>query len=229
MRPLTTSARDSLWLSTAPESDYPSLEGDRETDVVVLGGGIAGLTTALLLKRQGARVEVIEAHRVGSGVTGCTTAKVSALQSTIYSTIRGRNGKDAAAAYAEASLTAVGQVAELVQDLGIDCDLTRRSAFTYAATPEESSSIEDEYEAAAEAGLRVRLVDSPDVPYLVHGAVRLDDQLVLHPVRYVQGLAAAIDGGGSRAFERTRATGLDEGSPCAVETTGGTVRADQVV
>jgi glycine/D-amino acid oxidase-like deaminating enzyme/nitrite reductase/ring-hydroxylating ferredoxin subunit len=229
MPPLTTSARDSLWLSTAPESGYPSLEGDLETDVVVLGGGIAGLTTALLLKRQGARVIVIEADLVGSGVTGCTTAKVSALQSTIYSTIRGRNGTDAAAAYAEASLAAVGQVAELADDLEIDCELARRPAFTYGATTGESSSIEDEHEAAAEAGLPVRLVDSPDLPYPVHGAVQLDDQLQLHPVRYVQGLAAGVDGGGSRIFERTRATGVDEGSACAVETTGGTVRADQVV
>jgi len=229
MRPLTTSARDSLWLSTAPESGYPALDEDLETDVAVLGGGIAGLTTALMLTRQGARVVVIEARRVGSGVTGCTTAKVSALQATIYSTIRSRNGQDAAAAYAEASLAAVDRVAELVEELGIDCDLARRPAFTYAAAPGERSSLENEQGAAAEAGLPVRLVESPDLPYPVHGAVRLDDQLQLHPVRYVQGLAAAVDGAGSRVFERTRTTGIDEGSPCVVQTTGGTLRAGQVV
>src|SRR5215218_9035317 len=145
MRPLTTSARDSLWLSTAPESGYPALDEDLETDVAVLGGGIAGLTTALMLTRQGARVVVIEAHRVGSGVTGCTTAKVSALQATIYSTIRSRNGQDAAAAYAEVSLAAVDRVAELVEELGIDCDLARRPAFSYAAAPGERSSLENEH------------------------------------------------------------------------------------
>src|SRR4051812_5199416 len=84
----TTSATQSLWLDTAPPLGLPALGGDLEVDVAVLGGGIAGLTTALLLKRQGARVAVVEAAQVGRGVTGCTTAKVSALQATVYSQIR---------------------------------------------------------------------------------------------------------------------------------------------
>src|SRR4051794_30973072 len=99
----TVSAAQSLWLDTAPSAGYAQLEGDVEVDVAVLGGGVAGLTTALMLSRDGARVAVLEAARVGSGVTGCTTAKVSALQATIYSTIQQRkNGKQAAAIYAEA-------------------------------------------------------------------------------------------------------------------------------
>jgi monoamine oxidase len=82
---VTTSADQSLWLATAPATSYAPLEGDATSDVAVLGGGIAGLTTALLLKRDGARVIVLEGRRVGSGVTGCTTAKVTALQQTVYS------------------------------------------------------------------------------------------------------------------------------------------------
>src|SRR3954466_7417083 len=104
----------SLWVDTAPESDYPVLKPGVHVDVAVLGGGITGLTTALLLKRGGARVAVVEAERVGHGVTGNTTAKVSALQSTIYSTIGRRHGSEAAAAYAEASSAGVEEVARLV-------------------------------------------------------------------------------------------------------------------
>src|SRR5947209_16177475 len=116
----TLSATESLWLATAPDSSFPALSDALEVDVAVLGGGIAGLTTALLLKREGARVAVIEALSVGSGVTGCTTAKVSALQSTIYSTIRSRQGADKASAYAEASLAGVETVAQLAEDEQID-------------------------------------------------------------------------------------------------------------
>src|SRR5437762_14104038 len=100
----TTSAAHSLWLDAAPSTTYAPFVGKVEVDVAVIGGGIAGLTLALLLKRAGATVAVVEAAGIATGVTGCTTAKVSALQATMYSTIRGRHGDDAAAVYAQASL-----------------------------------------------------------------------------------------------------------------------------
>src|ERR687888_721498 len=93
----TTSATHSLWLETAPRADYPPLTKKIDVDVAVIGGGIAGLTVALLLKREGARIAVLEAAGVGTGVTGCTTAKVRALQATLYSTIRGLHGDEVAA------------------------------------------------------------------------------------------------------------------------------------
>jgi glycine/D-amino acid oxidase-like deaminating enzyme/nitrite reductase/ring-hydroxylating ferredoxin subunit len=205
------------------------LAGDLRVDVAVLGGGIAGLTAALLLKRGGARVAVLEAAGVGRGVTGCTTAKVSALQSTILSTIRGRHGDEAAAVYAQASAAGVERLAVLAEEERIGCDLERRPAYTYASQASERSAVEGEADAAAAAGLPVELTDGPDLPYARHGAVRLADQVQMHPVRYVQGLAAAVDGDGSTVFEGTRALGVEEGSPCRVETDLGTVQADQVV
>jgi glycine/D-amino acid oxidase-like deaminating enzyme/nitrite reductase/ring-hydroxylating ferredoxin subunit len=225
----TTSASESLWLDTAPPTEYARLAGDFEVDVAVLGGGVAGLTAALLLKRDGGRVAVLEAARVGSGVTGCTTAKVSALQATIYSTIRQRHGEEAAAVYAEASRAGVERLAGLAAEERIECELERRPAYTYAGEESERSSVEGEFDAATRAGLPAELVDSPDLPYPVHGAVRLADQVQFHPVRYCQGLAAAIDGDGSRVFEGTRALGVDEGSPCRVRTARGEVRAAHVV
>jgi glycine/D-amino acid oxidase-like deaminating enzyme len=141
---VTTSADGSLWLDTAPPTDYPPLGRDQEFDIAVLGGGIAGLTIALLLKREGARVAVLEARRVGSGVTGCTTAKVTALQQSYYQSLRSRHGTEGAAIYAAASLAGVEMVADIARDEAIDCDLERRAAFTYAATEDERSKIENE-------------------------------------------------------------------------------------
>jgi glycine/D-amino acid oxidase-like deaminating enzyme len=182
-----------------------------------------------MLKREGARVAVVEAGRVGGGVTACTTAKVSALQATIYSTIDSRHGGEAAAVYAEASLAGVEQVASLVREEDIQCELERRPAFTYAAGEDEMSAVEKEAEAARNAGLDAVLTDSTDLPYSVAGALRLADQLQFHPVRYAQGLAAAVDGDGSVVLEDARALDVDESTPCQVRTTRGVITAGQVV
>ena len=110
---MTTSADGSLWLATAEPTDYPALAGEVDADVAVLGGGICGLTTALLLQREGARVAVLEARRIGSGVTGCTTAKVTALQQTVLSQLRRRHAAESEAAYARQARPTVQTVARL--------------------------------------------------------------------------------------------------------------------
>ncbi|HJQ43236.1 MAG TPA: FAD-dependent oxidoreductase [Jatrophihabitantaceae bacterium] len=225
----TTSSESSLWLNTAESTAYPTLAGDVTVDVAVVGGGIAGLTTALLLQQDGADVAVIEADRIASGVTGCTTAKVSALQSTVYSTIRKRHDSETARTYAAASLWGVERVAQFVADEAIECDLERRPAYTYAATSGEREAVEDEAEVAAAAQLPVTFVDAPDVPYPAFGAVHLADQLQLHPVRYVQGLAAAFVKAGGTIFESSRVMDVHEGDPCTVQTVAGVVQAAHVV
>lgn len=226
----TTTAQQSLWLAATPATPYPTLTADTGAyDVVVVGGGVTGLTTALLLKRQGARVAVLEARRVGSGATGNNTAKVSALQSKVYSTIASKHGAAAAADYAAACLEGVELVARLANEEQINCDLRRMPAATYALTKDEQPAVRAELAAATKAGLPVSYHDSLDMPFRTFGAVKLADQLALHPLRYANGLAAAVDGDGCAVFEHSPVTGLSEGAPCRVHTPQATVRADRVV
>src|SRR3979409_2767299 len=93
----------SLWVDTAPETDYPVLKPGLHGDVAVRGGGIAGLTTGLLLKRDGAKVAVVEAGRVGGGVSAYTTAKVTSLHGIQYQSVESSFGADGARAHAEAN------------------------------------------------------------------------------------------------------------------------------
>jgi glycine/D-amino acid oxidase-like deaminating enzyme len=173
----TVSEQESLWIATAPASTYPALAGEVAVDVGVVGGGIAGLTTALLLKRNGARVAVLEAARLGQGVTGCTTAKVTALQQTLLSSIRSRHGAGGAAAYAQASLAGVEKLAAITTEEGTECDLERRPAATYAANNGQLGAVEQEFDTARAAGLPVEWAEGLALPYSISGAVRLDGQI----------------------------------------------------
>src|SRR4051812_931415 len=226
---MTTTAAGSVWLDEPGSRSGRAGPRDVGVDVAVIGGGITGLTTALLAKRDGARVAVVEAGRVGEGVTGANTAKVTALQGTIYSAIRSRHGDDAAFIYAQASAAAVDRVVALAREEAVDCDLARSDAFTYAADETELDAVEREAEAARAAGLPVELTSDVDLPYPVAGAVRLFGQVELHPVRYARGLASAIDGDGSHVLEGVRALAVQEGSPCVVRTTAGVVTAERFV
>ena len=109
----TTSASSSLWLAGRPGPEHGPLRGEIAADVVVVGGGIAGVTTALRLQREGVRVVLLEAVAIGCGVSGNTSAKVSALQGTTLSTIVSRHGTEAGEVYAAASASAVQDVAAL--------------------------------------------------------------------------------------------------------------------
>src|SRR3712207_3153288 len=114
---MTPRATDSLWIDKAPPSAYPSLDRDLEVDVAVIGGGIAGITTALFCKQEGLRVAVLEKGVVAGAATGMSTAKASALQETVLSQVRKLAGKDALIAYAHANVAALERSEEHTSEL----------------------------------------------------------------------------------------------------------------
>lgn len=115
----------SLWLATAGGTDFPKLRGAVEVDVAVIGGGIAGLTAALALKRSGRSVAVLEAARIGTGVTGRTTGKVTSLYRLAYTELDRTHGTSAAGIYGRANQAAVEHIARVVTAEGISCGFRR--------------------------------------------------------------------------------------------------------
>jgi glycine/D-amino acid oxidase-like deaminating enzyme/nitrite reductase/ring-hydroxylating ferredoxin subunit len=221
----------SLWVATtADAASPPPVELPSSVDIVVVGAGITGLTTARLLVVEGASVAVLDAGPIAAGVTGYTTAKVTALQRTTGSEIAKRHGRERAVAYLQANRAAVERVAELVAADGIECDLERAPACTYAEQADQVASVEAEAEALRAAGLPARVDSATELPFPVASAVWLDEQLQFHPRRYCLGLAEAVARRGGIVRDHTRVTGVDEAKDgCTVATDQGTVRADQVV
>lgn len=222
---------DPIWLATDGERrGFPRLAEDLDVDVAVIGGGISGITTALLCKQDGARVAVIERGAVAGGATGFTTAKASALQQTKLDAIRRLHGDETVTAYARASLDALDWIEAQVRERAIDCAWERLPDLTYAADEQQLDAVERTAAAARVAGLAVATTTGAPLPFDVAGAVRLDGQAQFHPVRYVRALADAIPGQDCHVFERSAVTHVHDGAPCTVTTDDGcTVSAGAVV
>jgi glycine/D-amino acid oxidase-like deaminating enzyme len=222
----------SLWVATTrdeptgPAAESPQPEPDSAYDVVVVGAGITGLSTALFLAEAGARVAVLEADQVCSGVTAHTTAKVTSLHGLAYAGLARNRGPEIARSYAGANQAAVEQIADWVQRYGIDCDFSRRSAYTYTSTAGRVPDVEAEVDAAVGLGLPAVLTTETELPFPVQAAIRLDDQGQFHPRRYCLGLASALRRLGGRIFEDARASDVHDGSPCRVRTGALTMTAE---
>ncbi|WP_427007357.1 FAD-dependent oxidoreductase [Pseudarthrobacter sp. H2] len=219
----------SLWVATAGTTDYPALRGDIDVDVAVIGAGIAGLTTALALKRTGRTVAVIETARVGTGVTGHTTGKVTSLHRLAYTELERSHGADTARTYGQANQAAIEHIAHVVAEEGIDCGFRRVANYTYAETDDAVARVREEAALAVRLGLPAAFTTDVPLPLAVKGAVRFDGQAQIHTVQYLQGIAQAVNGGGSFVFEGTRAQRIRDGSPGMVDTGSGTVRARDII
>ncbi|MFJ8074297.1 FAD-dependent oxidoreductase [Streptomyces sp. NPDC096176] len=218
-------------MHTSETTSYPPLDGDLTVDVAVVGGGIAGLSTAWELTREGGRsVVVLEADRIAAGVTGFTTAKVTSQHGLVYDRLRRTRGAEGARLYAHSQQEAVERVAEVSAALGIDCELERRPSYVYSRDGAQRSALQAEAEATREAGLDAAYVEDTGLPFWVAGAVRVEGQAQFHPRKYLLALARDLTAYGSTIHERTRVTGLHEGSPCRLTTESGcTVFARDVV
>jgi glycine/D-amino acid oxidase-like deaminating enzyme/nitrite reductase/ring-hydroxylating ferredoxin subunit len=221
--------QETLWWDTVEMPEYPALDGDARVDVAIVGAGITGLTAARLLIRAGMRVAVLEQGRVGSGTTGGTTAHVTQVPDLRYRDLRSKFGREDLRTVVDSSRAALELIASLVEEDSIGCDFVRIPAYLYTEDRDEVSRLEEEVEAAREAGMPASLVHELPLPFPVAAAVRYEDQARFHPLSYLAALARTVHANGGRIYEGTRVVGVESGEPCRVETERGTVTADTVL
>lgn len=219
----------SIWNATEPGSPYPVLEADRSVDVAIVGGGIVGLTAALLLKHAGKTVAVLESRRVAAQVTGNSTAKITSQHGLIYADLIDNHGLAKAQIYADANQEAIEQIAAIAASLQVDCDFERKDSYVFSRDGAGVAEIESEYEAAVRLGLPASLASTAPISIPVARALRFDNQAQFHPRKYLLAVAAAVEGDGSFIFENTRVLDVQDGEPCRVTGDGFSVTARDVI
>ena len=218
----------SLWLDGRPAIPDDALPLVVQLDDLVVGAGLTGLATAVLLARAGRRVAVVEARTVGAVTTGNTTAKLSLLQGTHLSRVLGHQSQTVARAYVEANREGMEWLLRFCGDH--DVDVQRRPAATYAASRSERETVEQEHRAATFLGLPVRWEQALDVPFPAYGATVLDEQAQFDPMDVLEALAVELrsHGGTVSQGHRVRRVSL-RGKPVAHLDDGSELRADQLV
>ena len=221
--------RISYWLATTSRAGFGTLKEPAAADVVVVGAGVTGLTCAFLLAKAGRDVTVLEAGRVAAGVSGFTTAKLTAGHGLVYSYLERAFGQEAARTYAESQTDAVNLVRRVCEAEQIDCDLETQANFVHAESDDAFAKLERELAAAKRAGLIPTLETAAEVPVASRGALRLEGQAQFHVRKYLLALASLVTANGGRIFESSRVVEISGSGPYVVSTADGAVTANAVV
>ncbi len=224
-------ATQPYWSHSASLPRFPKLDRDEDVDVVIVGGGITGLTAAHLLTLEGRRVALLERERCAQADTGHTTAHLTMVTDERLPALVKRFGRDHARAAWEAGLAAIAQVDAIVGDLDLACDFAWVPGYLHAPAAqrgggEDSASLREEVMLAAELGFDVSLVE--DVPFAGGPGIRFDGQARFHPRKYLAGLARAVTDRGGMIFEHSAADTFCD-APRSVTSNGHTLTCGDVV
>ena len=221
----------SIWLETAHPSPRPPLSQSAYADVCVVGAGIAGLTTAYLLAQEGRGVLVIDTGDPGCGQTGVTTAHLSNVIDDTYQEILRVHGVEGARLACDSHGSAIARIESICGRERIDCDFRRLSGYLFLGPGDDERMLKEELEAAHQARVDVEWLDRAPVAGFESGpCLHFPRQGQFHPLKYLNGVAAAFEQSGGRIHTGTKAVAVTGGKPARVETDSGhTITAGSVV
>ena len=187
----------SIWTQDCEIVARPALRESMETEVAVIGAGLAGLLIAQRLQQEGKEVVVLEAERIAGGQTKNTTAKITAQHGGIYAKLLGRFGREKAMQYAAANQRAVAWYRGYMQQTHVDCGWEEQPAYIYALN--DLQKLQKEVQACRSLGLPVEFTAQTDLPFPVAGAVCMQGQAQFHPLQFIRHVAESLT-----IYENTR-------------------------
>lgn len=208
----------SLWQDRSPEHTETALSENLVTEVCIVGGGIAGLTTAYLLARDGRSVVVIDQAAPGNGETGRTTAHLSSAIDDRFHEVARRRGRDAARLAGESHRAAIDLIERIAREERIECGFRRVDGYLFAGESGSRRSLEREFDSARDAGQPVEWADSPGGLAFMGRCLRFPQQAQFSPLEYLRGLRGAVERLGGRIVSATHALEIVEGPNVLVKT-----------
>ncbi|MBP3305764.1 MAG: FAD-dependent oxidoreductase [Oscillospiraceae bacterium] len=208
----------SVWMNETKMPEFEPLRGERKTDVLIIGGGLAGILCAYQLEKAGVDYALIEADRLCRGVTGFTTAKITAQHGLIYEKLLRTFGSERAKMYLDANLAAVEQYRKLCSN--IKCDFEEKDAYVYTTGP--LYAIEDEIMALDELGYRADFARKLPLPVPITGAVEFPKQAQFNPLKFAAAIVPELN-----IYEQTKAIAYE--GDHTVLTNLGRIRAEEII
>lgn len=208
---------DSIWSQTARLPTFNPLRSDLKTDVLIIGGGMAGLLCAYKLTRAGVDCALAEAKSICGGITKNTTAKITSQHGLIYDKLIREFGVERARLYLEANQAALEEYRSLCR--GADCDFEEKDAFVYST--DSRKKLERELKALDRLGFDAEFVEHVPLPLATVGAVKFKGQAQFHPLKFIAAIAGDL-----KIFEQTKVLELGPGKAV---TGGGTISADKII
>lgn len=223
-------ATKSIWQDLPP---YISVKTNPEQyyDVIIVGGGITGITTGLLLQNSGKKCLVAEAKNIGFGTTGGTTAHLNTILDLTYAEIEENFGEENTKIVLSAAMEAINIVEKNVRIYNIDCDFGERSGYLFSMDAKQTKKLDDAFIASKKAGCDVEYADTIPVPVDFQKALVFKRQAQIHPTKYLYGLAKAFENAGGTILQNCRVTEVKKGDDKTLEvnTFSGKINAANVI
>jgi glycine/D-amino acid oxidase-like deaminating enzyme/nitrite reductase/ring-hydroxylating ferredoxin subunit len=184
----------SLWQkNTSGAAASDGLDTSRTFDALIVGAGITGVTTALLLQKAGRSCILVDAHNPGYGTTGGTTAHINTFADTTFAEVESKFSEEAAKLFADSIAGSVRLIHEHVETYEIDCDFEWKKGYVYSQTDKETKELDDIFDSSLRAGVKVEITSQVPVNAEFQKAIVFENQAQFHPLKYIQGLLSEFE------------------------------------
>lgn len=184
---------ESIWTGSRPRISEKKKELPKQAEVVIIGGGMAGLLCAYLLEHAGIKSVLLEARGICSGQTERTTAKITSQHGLIYDQLSNTFDERTAGLYGRLNQRAIDEYERIIKLRNISCDFVRLPSYLYTETEGGMRLLEKERTAAKRAGIQASIVYETDLPFQVKGALKYENQAQFHPLKFLAGIVDELE------------------------------------